>query len=457
MLTYPLSILEINHDSFKGDAILYIYIENELKDAVTLTTESKKPPTVFLEFSSDSSIQITSKDLNNGVYLGSLSFRASLLLENSESIILPLNSSTQITSLEPAVLPWIKLSMAANEKSLKSPKNRENIRENDIFRAIQSELDLEKWKNTGLKQIREEMNSSELARVSVMQQLCKTVEKYEREISELRNSIGQKTLIARNSHETLKTMEEVLKASQTSWLAKQVFYEDRMKSLKCENLTRRQEILEIREKNLKMKENLKKIQENQETSENNRELIEKKELLEFTLKNLKLELELNKSNLHEAVDQIINFQNNNTKLRAYIENLEEKTEKLVKEQNFDILSLVNTHLDALSIQADVSQVTKNIFKIDNDSLYLFLSNGELMTKVGTETVTFVEWLQKNKWLCEEEQATFEKPKRLDTVPEEEGEDEVLASPVFEKKRNVKKSPGKVVKEYSPILRKKSVK
>jgi hypothetical protein len=206
-----------------------------------------------------------------------------------------------------------------------------------------------------------------------------------------------------------------------------------------------------------MKENLKKIQENQETSENNRELIEKKELLEFTLKNLKLELELNKSNLHEAVDQIINFQNNNTKLRAYIENLEEKTEKLVKEQNFDILSLVNTHLDALSIQADVSQVTKNIFKIDNDSLYLFLSNGELMTKVGTETVTFVEWLQKNKWLCEEEQATFEKPKRLDTVPEEEGEDEVLASPVFEKKRNVKKSPGKVVKEYSPILRKKSVK
>ena len=51
---------------------------------------------------------------------------------------------------------------------------------------MKSELDIEKWKNTGLRQIREEMNASELARVSVMRKICSTADKYEKEISELK-------------------------------------------------------------------------------------------------------------------------------------------------------------------------------------------------------------------------------------------------------------------------------
>ena len=457
MLTYPLTIQEISHETFKGDAILYIYVNNELKDALTLTQESKRPPTAYLEFSLDSSIQITSKDLNKGINLGTCSFTCDLLLNNPDSLILPLDSKSVISKVDSYPRPWIKLSLAANEKSFNSPKIRENIRDQDIFRAIQSELDLEKWKNTGLKQIREEMNSSELARVSIMQKLTKTVEKYEQEISELRNLIGKKALVARTSAESLRIMEGELKASREIWANREKNYETRIEMLRGENLKRSFEIKRMKEENFKTLKELDEVKSaDKETGFIDLDLKHQKDQLEYTLKSLTQDVSLNRSNLNEAVDQIISFQTNNTKLRAYIAELEDKADNAVKDLNFDIMSLINTHLDALSIQAQVVQVTKNIFKIDNDSLYIYLENGELMTRIGTENITFVEWLQKNKWLCDgEEQATFEKPKRLDTVPEEEVEDETLISPVVFKKKEVKKSPIKQIKEFSPILKKKS--
>ena len=456
MTTSKLSVLEITHPTFNGDAIIYLYLDNELKDALTLTQEFRKPPTSLLEINSDSVIQITSKDLNNGVFLGTCTFLSSLLIDNPSGIILPLNSESLITSLENFSIPTLTLCLNTNEKQLKSPKNRENLRDNDIFRAIQSEIDIEKWKNTGLKQIREEMNSSELARVSVMRNICKTVDKYEQEIAGLKEKIGNRALMANCSVETIKKLEEALKQCRQDWKKKEINYEAKLEQLKEDNTKRKSEICRLKQVNSQITEEITEVIKSQPEKEvTNYELEEKKSYLEFSLKNIKLELELNKSNLTEAVEQIVSFQNNNTKLRGYIEALEERTEKVVKEENFDILSLVHTHLDALSIPANVVQVTKNIFKIDNDSLYLFLASGELMTQQGPQTLTFVEWLQKNKWFFEgEDQGNYEKPKRLDTVPEEEVEDEIPTSPMVARKKPVKKSPVKSVKEYSPILKKK---
>lgn len=457
MTTLKLSILDITHPTFDGDAILYLYLDNELKDALTLTKEYKKAPTSTLEIYPDSVIQITSKDLNHGLFLGSCSFLSSLLIDNPSGVILPLNSESLITNLENFSIPTLTLCLVTNAKQIKSPKNRENLRDSDIYKAIQSEIDLEKWKNTGLKQIREEMNSSELARVSVMQKICKTVENYEQDIAELKEKIAHKALMGNYSGDTLKKMQNVLKDNRELWAAKETDYQSRISKLQEESAKRKQEISNLKQENSKTKEEISELNKNK--GENliiHSELEEKQCYLEFALKNIKLELELNKSNLCEAVEQIVSFQNNNTKLRGYIEALEEKSERVVKDENFDILSLVHTHLDALSIHANVVQVTKNIFKIDNDSLYLFLANCELMTQQGPHTLSFVEWLQRNKWFVDgEDQCNNEKPKRLDTVPEEEVEDEIPVSPVIVRKKAVKKSPVKNLKEFSPILKKKS--
>jgi hypothetical protein len=185
-------ILSIVHDSTQGDILCYIYSDNNLLDAVTLTEDLYEPAVTTLPSAPDQVIQIIAKDLLRSQPIGTVQFRLSLLLESTESVALPMNTPLVETLPAEPAKPFIRLKWYAKEAlgrkddSLSSFKTEEN----DSIRAMQSELEIEKWKNKGLKQLREEMNVSEIARVSAMQKLQRVAEEYEEEIRRLKKEVG---------------------------------------------------------------------------------------------------------------------------------------------------------------------------------------------------------------------------------------------------------------------------
>ena len=88
-----IEILSINHDSDKGDILCYIYADNNLLDAVTLTEDLYEPAVTTLPSFPDQIIQIVAKDLVHGQPIGTIQFRLGLLLESQSAISLPMNST----------------------------------------------------------------------------------------------------------------------------------------------------------------------------------------------------------------------------------------------------------------------------------------------------------------------------------------------------------------------------
>lgn len=456
-----LEILQISHELYSGDAILYVYSDNNLIDAVTITKEFKKSASSALPASNTQIVQIIAKDLEHGNALGSAMFPISLVLEKSEpvklSLVIPTIQSQECENES----GFIKIvAKTSDEIKTFSQKERENNRENDIYRAMKSELDIEKWKNIGLKQIREEMNSSELARVSVMQKMCKTVEAYEEELQSLKKTLADKNNTIQCETEK-NYIQETLKANRAEWESKSKKYEDHLQKLKKAREGQELEKKRIKAETIQYQAELMaiKLQQSQPKFQENLENPEKIQNLKISLCDLKFELELNKSNLIEALERMEDFQAHNTKLRSYIQSLEEKSTKLVAEDFTDITQIIHNHLDLLSINATVVKITENLYKIDHETLYLYVKNGELMTQQDSKVLCFVEWLQKNKWksYSRETEESCDKCKKLDTVPEEEDEDEIVfimspAKPV--KQAAARKSPNARSRDYMPILRKK---
>ncbi|OMJ94302.1 hypothetical protein SteCoe_2498 [Stentor coeruleus] len=454
-----LEILQICHDLYYGDAILYVYSDNNLIDAITLTKEFKKSAVTVLPASNSQIIQIIAKDLEHGQALGSATFPISLLIENSIPVKLSLNVSGIQSQTCNDNNGFIKLSALENEENQDLfIRELESSRENDIYKAMKSELEIEKWKNTGLKQIREEMNFSELARVSVMKKMCKTVESYGQEIQSLKKVLANNHL---SSYYVLRKniIEESLKDNKTEWENKAKRYEENIKELKRIREEQEAEKKIIKNQTLKYQTELMalKLQQSQCLKEEipTNDTVKN---LEMALCDIKFELELNKSNFTEAVERMNDFQAHNTKLRNYIETIEEKSIKLIEEDLKDITQVIINHLDLLSINASVIRISENLYRIDNETLLVMINNGELVIQQDSKFISFVEWLQKNKWKSREDtEESSEKFKKLDTVPEEEEEDEktFIVSPEKPVKKVVaKRSPNYRTKDYSPILRKK---
>ena len=465
-----LEILEICDKNFNGDAILYIYSDKNLLDAVTLKNNLKKPAVTSISSSPSQSIIIIAKDLENGQPLGTISFQLSLLLTSSTPIKLLLNyDGIQTISSEYETGYILIFCSETIEDDHTLQQLRENSRENDIYRAMKSELEIEKWKNIGLKQIREEMNASELARVSVMKKLCYTVNKYEIEITEIKKKQRPDVTKCGILMDKKRKIEELCNTGKEIWMTKEREYLSKIEKLKESKILQQKEIARLKADKILINaeiasiKNLKNCEKLNQKKYENLDLLEKIELLKGTSKEKTNELEGKKYNLSEAFEHINMFQVHNTELRSYLQTIEEKIE--ANEENcLSILEIVNNHLDALSITATVLKITENIYKIDNESLHLFIKNNELMTQQDSKIITFVEWLQKNKWKStagEECEYINEKSKKLDTVPEEEEEDELLApyTPVKASKKATKKSPNckEKKKEFSPILSKKKYK
>ena len=140
-----LEILEICDKNFNGDAILYIYSDKNLLDAVTLKNNLKKPAVTSISSSPSQSIIIIAKDLENGQPLGTISFQLSLLLTSSTPIKLLLNyDGIQTISSEYETGYILIFCSETIEDDHTLQQLRENSRENDIYRAMKSELEIEK-------------------------------------------------------------------------------------------------------------------------------------------------------------------------------------------------------------------------------------------------------------------------------------------------------------------------
>ena len=123
----------------------------------------------------------------------------------------------------------------------------------------------------------------------------------------------------------------------------------------------------------------------------NPEKLAKLKSLQDILYEKNYELEVTRENLNRTFDSISDYQIHNSSLRSYIQSFEEKREDFEKNENpVDPYNLIINHLDALSITAHVQKVTENIYKIDEESIHLFIKNGELMTQNNSKNITFVE-------------------------------------------------------------------
>ncbi|OMJ88365.1 hypothetical protein SteCoe_9681 [Stentor coeruleus] len=474
-------ILSIVHNSTKGDILCYIYADNNLLDAVTLTEDVYEPAITTLPSYPDQVIQIIAKDLLRSQPIGTVQFNLGLLLESSEPVILPMNST--LIEFIPVEIskPYIQLKWYSKDIV---PKHSENFldktEDNDVYKAMQSELEIEKWKNKGLKQLREEMNMSEMARVTAVQKLQTVVEEYEKEISSLKKQIGF------NPYEQIltqqKQVEEEFFSAVNEWKNKEKEYIENITLLEEEKYQQDLEISKLKAENhlskleLETTKNLLKVEKLKKEQTTQEELALKIKVLEENIEEKQRELEINKKITNEALEQLSHFQVHNTFLRSHIEAIEEKLQEFIKESPPDIARLVQHHLDALDMPVKSTQVTENIFKIENETLHLYFDKNELMAQQGGKTTTFIDWVQKFKW---KNKATHKRSKsedakvpqkelstpieaKLDIVPEVEIEHEeepqkksttpVKTAPSI---KILKKSPsGKIIRNYSPILSKK---
>jgi hypothetical protein len=472
-------ILSIVHDSVKGDVLCYIYSDCNLIDAVTLTEDLYEPAVTTIPSCPEQTIQIIAKDLLRSQQIGTVTFSLGLLLSHTEPINLPMNLAT-IESLPTEVQkPFIRIQWFSKDQ-MKTPKDLQvDLKpDSEALKAVQSELEIEKWKNKGLKQLREEMNSSEMARVSAMQKLQSVVEEYEQEINLLKKQIGY------NPYEQMitqqKQFEKEFYTAINEWKTKEKSYIDNISILEEEKYSQDLEISKLRAegqitqleletcKNLLKVEKIKKEQATQE------ELQLKIKMLEEEIEEKQKELEINKKITNEALEQLSHFQVHNTFLRSHIEAIEEKLQEFLKESPPDIEKLVQHHLRSLDLDLSIVQVTENIFKIDNETLHLFFEKTELMVQQAGKTNTFVSWLDKFNWKnnCHKRSKSEDvkintkeiqgSPEAaLDVVLEEEVEHD--EEPLKKQKtpvkpqngKTLKKSPsGKILRNYSPILSKK---
>ena len=475
-------ILCIVHDSAKGDVLCYIYSDNNLIDAVTLTEDLYEPAVTTLSSCPDQTIQIIAKDLLRSQQIGTVSFPLSLLLSQQTPITLPMNSSlVQSLSSDPAK-PYIKLQWLSKNSSKSSRESLFDCKnENEALKSAQAELEIEKWKNKGLKQLREEMNSSELARVSAMQKLQSIVEEYEQEISQLKGQIGL------NPYEQIlnqqKNFEDEFFFAINEWRDKERNYIDSIAVLEEEKYSQDLEISKLRAEGemakaeLEMCKNVLKVERMRKDSGSQEQLMVRITLLEEEIEEKHRELEINKKITNEALEQLSHFQVHNTFLRSHIEVIEDKLQDYLKDSPPDIGKLIHQNLQALGLSLTVLQVTENIFKVENENLHLYFDRAELMVQHAGKTSSFVEWAQRFEW---KRSSSHKRSKSedfkvqaiegfkdseviLDIVPEEEEvehEEEPSKRMKTPSKQQVsskgmKKSPsGKILRNYSPILSKK---
>ena len=474
-------ILSIVHDSAKGDVLCYIYSDNNLIDAVTLTEDLYEPAVTTLSSSPDQTIQIIAKDLLRSQQIGIISFPLSLLLSHQIPITLPMNSSLIQSLPSDPPKPFIKLQWFNKNTTNHSKDSIPDCKnESEALKSAQAELEIEKWKNKGLKQLREEMNSSELARVSAMQKLQSIVEEYEQEINQLKKQIGL------NPYEQIlnqqKNFEDEFFSAINEWRDKERNYIDSIAVLEEEKYSQDLEISKLRAEGeiaraeLEMCKNVLKVERMKKDMGSQEDLMIRLKLLEDEIEEKQRELEINKKITNEALEQLSHFQVHNTFLRSHIEVIEEKLQDYLKDSPPDIEKLIHQNLQALGLSLIVLQVTENIFKIENETLHLFFDRAELMVQHGGKTLSFVEWVQKYEW---KNNSSHKRSKSedvkvqtkevytnseviLDIVPEEEVEHE--EEPTKRQKtpskqqvnsKGLKKSPsGKILRNYSPILSKK---
>ena len=481
MTEIDVEILKIIDETNKGDILCYIYSDNNLLDAVTLTEDLYEPAVTTLPSCPDQVIQIIAKDLLKSQSIGTIQFRLGLLLESSEPITLPMNSTLLECIPNEISTPTIQLKWYSKDLTMKKDEFFiEKYSENDIFSTMQNELEIEKLKNIGLKQLREEINISESARVSAMQKLQSIVEEYEKELGLLRKQIGF------NPYDQLavqqKQLEQEFMKMVSEWKNKEKEYIESILALEEEKYTQDLEISKLKAEGLLAQaelescKNLLKI-EKLKTDQNTDDDLELKiKLLEDEVSDKQRELDINKKIMNEALEQLSHFQAHNSFLRSHIEAIEDKMKNIIKESPPDIFKLVQNHLEAMSISVKAVQVTENIFKIDNESLHIFVNKNELMVQQGGHTTTFVEWIQRNKWKndpnhkrskseenkSQSKESTSSIEMTLDVVPEVENDYEEeppkkITTPVksIVYNKGIKKSPsGKIIRNYSPILSKK---
>lgn len=476
-------ILSIVHDSVKGDVLCYIYSDNNLIDAVTLTEDLYEPAVTTIPSCPEQMIQIIAKDLIRSQQIGTVSFNLGLILSQSDPVNLPMNVPIVDSIPSEISKPFIRIQWFSKDHMKTSRETVFDVKPDcDALKAVQSELEIEKWKNKGLKQLRQEMNASELARVSAMQKLQSVIGEYELEIGLLKKQIGFNPYEEMISQQ--KQFEDEFYNAISEWKNKEKSYIESIAILEEEKYSQDLEISKLRAegqitkleletyKNLVKVEKLKKDQASQE------DLNLKIKLLEDEIEEKQKELEINKKITNEALEQLSHFQVHNTFLRSHIESIEEKLQDFIKDSPPDIEKLIQHHLRSLNLNLSIIQVTENIFKIENETLHLFFDRSELMAQQGGKTSTFISWLEKFDWknsnlhkrsksedtIMHIKETQNNAETKLDIVPEEELEQE--EEPLKKQKtpikpqasKTLKKSPsGKILRNYSPILSKKKAK
>jgi hypothetical protein len=472
-------ILSISHDNSKGDILCYIYADNNLLDAVTLTEDLYEPAVTTLQSVSDQVIQIVAKDLLRSQPIGTVQFRLGLLLESKNTMTLPMSTNLVDSIPDEVTKPYINLKWYPKDSSSKNQLFYEPSDNNEVLKSMQNELEIEKWKNSGLKQLREEINSSEIARLTAMHKLQGIVDDYEKEIQVLKKQIGLSTY-EQVVLQQKQAEEEYLKIVN-EWKNKEKDYIENISMLEEEKLNKDIEISKLKAEGQLIKleleacKNVLKLEKIKKDQNSEEELLLKIKILEDEIEEKQRELEINKKITNEALEQLSHFQVHNTFLRSHIESIEHKMQNLTQETSEEISQLVQYHLEAMSIPIKAIQVTENIFKIGNETIHLFFDKNELMVQQGGKTLLFVDWLQRNQWktFANHKRSKSEENKNpcketngsldpcLDTVleVENEHEDEPAKKNYTPVKNSaavkVKKSPsGKIIRSYSPILSKK---
>jgi hypothetical protein len=122
-----LEILQLSDDNFQGYAILYIYSDSNLIDAVTLKKDFTASVLIPINSSFLQTIQITAKDLQTGFHIGSVSFPLSLLIDTNESSVFFLTSSQNNLQNDNSLLEYEVVLLKSLHKAFINSRNDRDL------------------------------------------------------------------------------------------------------------------------------------------------------------------------------------------------------------------------------------------------------------------------------------------------------------------------------------------
>ena len=416
-MEFRLTISGISSEYSEKDLAFYLYIQNTLLDVYTEIEPNDIEWFKYLEGTLKISVvDLVVEENSPGEAFIQMHQLKDRWENNSSTAQLQLHKNNQLQNT------WIEVKYEFVESN-SQPSEIETLKDN--LSSAKRNLDFEKKRSENNTKLQEQLNVCELSRVSLLskieklkvhydsriKELCDIIEKLREDLAESQ-TLKETDLVQKEKAKRQAIMTQHNKLANTyaqeleSWKSRETQLIQQLKQTEDEKSKLHSEISNLKNKvtvlesENKYNESELKLQKLKNTQEDQEYLKTKIQDLETELSNLKFSYEEQTKLTHEAMKQLDYAHEFNNELQAECGLLESKLEEWVGDYSEEIVvrepsieELLDNVTRSMTLPPQIEKVTDNIYRINKETVHLFVKNGMLYIEQGKKILLFNEWVK----------------------------------------------------------------